>query len=229
MTSSTTSAERWPTSNRALAGWLVLAALQVALAFAAGGGADSGSEPFYDWSLAVGSLILYTAGIAITFWLAAAYPNARQALGLVRFASRWIWIAAALVVASLVVAAILEPVLHAGEEQGLAPDEWRPDRVAPFVVNGIVVATLVPFAEELFFRGLGVAALAPFGAAVAIGGTAIVFALAHGIPEAIPALGFLAVGLAWVRWKSASLWPCVIVHAAYNGIGVAVAYASAVS
>ena len=211
--------------RKALGGWLGLAGVQIAWAFAAASGGDSESEALYDYALAVVSLLVYGVLLALTFWIAAVYPDRRQALGLTRFRLRWLGATAGVIVASIAVSLALEPLLHAGEEQGLAPEIWRPDRAGAFAVNAAVIVTLVPFAEELFFRGLGVRVLGAFGSAAAVGGTALVFALAHGLLVAIPALGFFALGLAWVRLRSASVWPGVIAHAAYNGVGLAVAYA----
>jgi membrane protease YdiL (CAAX protease family) len=133
------------------------------------------------------------------------------------------------VVLSVVVSALLEPVLPAGEEQGLQPDVWRPDRVGAFVLNGIVVATVVPFAEELFFRGLGCRAFLLFGSVVSVLATGLLFALAHGILVAVPALGIFGLLLGWLRLRSDSVWPCVLAHGVYNGVGVIVFYVTAIS
>jgi membrane protease YdiL (CAAX protease family) len=211
----------------ALALWLGIAALQIAVSFAVGGsGSDRDGEPFYDYSLAAGSLLLYGILIVVTFWIASLYPNRLAALGLRRFPARTLWLVLGVVIASVAVSALLEPILHAGREQGLEPEEWRSDRVAPFVVNAIVVVTLVPFTEELFFRGLGVRVLRFLGPIVAVVGTAIVFSLAHGILVAVPALGFFALLLGWLRVRTDSVWPCVIAHGLYNGIGVLAFYVS---
>ena len=211
----------------ALALWLGIAALQIAVSFAVGGsGSDRDGEPFYDYSLAVGSLLLYGVLIALTFWIASLFPNRLAALGLRSFPARTLWLVAGVVVASVAVSALLEPILHAGREQGLEPEQWRSDRAAAFVVNAIVVATIVPFTEELFFRGLGVRVLRFLGPVVAVAGTALVFSLAHGILVAIPALGFFALLLGWLRVRTDSVWPCVIAHALYNGIGVIAFYVS---
>jgi membrane protease YdiL (CAAX protease family) len=220
-----------PTRERiALALWLGIAALQIAVSFAVGGsGSDRDGEPFYDYSLALGSIVLYGILIALTFWIAALYPNRLAALGLRSFPARTLWLVAAVVVASVIVSALLEPILHAGREQGLEPEQWRSDRVAPFVVNAIVVVTLVPFTEELFFRGLGVRVLRFLGPIVAVLGTAIVFSLAHGILVAVPALGFFALLLGWLRVRTDSVWPCVIAHSLYNGVGVIAFYVSSTS
>lgn len=220
-----------PTRGRiALALWLGIAALQISTSFALdGSGADRDDEPFYDYSLAVGSIVLYGIMTVLTFWIASLFPNRVAALGLRSFRARTLWLVAGVVVASVAVSALLEPILPAGREQGLQPDVWRPDRAAPFIVNAIVVVTVVPFTEELFFRGLGVRVLRFLGPVVAVAGTAIVFALAHGILVAIPAVGFLALLLGWLRVRTDSVWPCVIAHAFYNGVGVTAFYLSTTS
>lgn len=212
-----------------LAAWLVLVALQIALAFAATSDDDAvrDTDPLFSWELAVGGTIVYAIVVALTFAIVKSYPmDVRKALGLKRFARRWVWIAVAVAVASLIVAVISEPFLHGGEEQGLDPGSWQPDRAGAFVANALVVVLVGPFAEELFFRGLGVRVLQFLGPAVAIGGTALLFGLAHGILGALPPLVFFGAGLAWVRYRSDSVWPGFISHAAFNGTGIAIAVAT---
>jgi membrane protease YdiL (CAAX protease family) len=213
-----------PSRDRlALALWLVLAGLQIAASFAISGDSTDGGSPIYEYSLGVGSIVLYGILAALTFGIAQLYPSPRDALGLRSFAPRWIGYAALVVVLSLVVGAALEPILHGGEEQGLVPDEWRSDKLAPFLFNAVVIVTVVPFVEELFYRGLGVRALGIFGGAVSVLGSALVFGFAHGILAALPPLAFFGLGLAWVRLKSDSVWPGVIAHASYNGLALLVA------
>jgi membrane protease YdiL (CAAX protease family) len=236
MTSSPTSGERSTESNYrsgaprvALFAWLAVTVIQIALSFAArsaDGDGDGDGDAFYRYDLAVSSVILYGLLIGLTVWIASSYGRAGEALGLRRFALRWLWASFGLVIASAVVAQALEPVLHAGKEQGFSPDVWRSDRAAAFAVNAVAVSTIGPFAEELFYRGLGVRVLSAFGAVVAVSGTAILFGLAHGIPVALPPLVFLALGLAWVRLRSGSVWPGVIAHSAFNALGVTYTYFS---
>ena len=108
----------------------------------------------------------------------------------------------------------------------MSPDEWRPERANAFLLNSIILVTLTPFAEELFFRGLGVQVLGFLGSTGAIVGTALAFGLAHGLLVALPTLVVFGAGLAWVRTRAESVWPCVIAHAAYNGVALAVLFAT---
>ncbi len=221
--SSPTSPERSRGSRAALALWLALAGLQIAAAFALGSGGDGvdSEEPLYGYSLAVGSIFLYGILTGASVWAASMTPQRLGALGLRRFPARALLLVAGAVVLALIVSAALEPVLHAGREQGLEPEEWRPERTVPFVLNAIVIVTVVPFAEELFYRGLGVSVLRFAGAPLAMVSTSLVFGLAHGILVALPALGFFGLLLAWLRVRTDSVWPGVLAHAVYNGLGVA--------
>lgn len=226
MTTPTTSLERSPASRErlALAIWLAIAAIQVASSFALrGDGGSTDDQPIFEYSLGIGSLFIYGVLVAVTWATGRLYVEPKDALGMRSFAGRYLGYAALVVIASLIVAAALEPVLNAGEEQGLAPQEWESGKLAPFLFNALVIVTVVPFAEELFFRGLGVTVLSAFGPVVAVVGTSLVFGLAHGILVALPPLVFFALGLAWVRLRAQSAWPGIIAHSAYNAIGLAAA------
>jgi membrane protease YdiL (CAAX protease family) len=213
-------------SVRALSAWLVVVAIQVGLAFWSQTLEGSDTEPLYEYDLAIGSFIAYGILIGISLWIASAYQDRAEALGLRPYAWRWLGIAVGVVIVSIILAAALEPLLHAGEEQGLSPDEWRPERANAFLLNSIVLVTLTPFAEELFFRGLGVRVLGFLGSTGAMVGTALAFGLAHGLLVALPALVVLGLGLAWVRIRAESVWPGVIAHAAYNGVALAILFAT---
>ncbi len=193
----------------------------------AGARAASGSENenvLFDADLAIGGIVFYGLMIAVSFAIASAYPRTRrmEALGFRRFRLRWVWISFAVVVATTIVAVAVEPFLHGGEDQGLGADRWQPDHAAAFVANVLVLILLGPFAEELFFRGLGVRVLMLYGGLVAIFATGVIFGLVHGILGALPPLVLFGIGLAWVRLRSASVWPPFIGHAAYNALGILV-------
>jgi membrane protease YdiL (CAAX protease family) len=227
-----TGSDREPSDRRpavALAGWLAIAGLQAALNFAARAGDETSSDDgaFYSWGFAANALVFYGILVALCLWLATGFGDRRDALGFRGFEWRWLGAAAVVVFGSVVLGIVLDPILDATDEQGFAPEEWDPDRAIVFAVNGAVAATIVPFAEELFFRGVGVRALGAFwGASAAVLGTAVAFGLAHGILVALPVLVPFALGLGYVRLRARSIWPCVIAHAAYNAVGVLVIYAS---
>jgi membrane protease YdiL (CAAX protease family) len=205
-------------------GWCGLALAFVVMGFASQATAGDTSTVFYQYSLAVGTIVIYALIAGLSFLLALPYENPSQALGLNPFRWKWVGIAIGLIIGVLIVGAILEPFLHGGEEQGLAPDEWEPDRAGAFLVNGIVISTVVPFVEELFFRGLGVRALRFLGPAAAILITGVVFGLSHGILGALPPLALFGIAMAWVRLRSDSIWPGVMAHGAYNALGVLIIY-----
>lgn len=223
-----------PISNRlsnapkpvGIAAWLALASGIIALGFISRASGGTSENALYDYDLAVSSVIVYAILVGIVFWIASAYGSAREALGLSTFSWRWVWIACGLIVAALIVAVALEPLLHGGREQGLSPERWQPSRAVAFAVNGVVLVTVVPFAEELLYRGLGVHVLRFLGGAGAIVVTALAFALGHAVLGAIPPLLLFGAALAWVRLRSNSVWPGVVAHGAYNGLGVLITFAT---
>jgi membrane protease YdiL (CAAX protease family) len=152
--------------------------------------------------------------------LALARGLAPGVLGLVRPAS-WRSAAGKLLLALVtiwVIGAVLDIFLKAGEEQGLVPPDWDPDRAAPFAANFVVVAFVAPVVEELMFRGLGFAAVRDaFGATAAIVATSLAFGLAHGLIVGLPVLTIFGAILAWLRLKTSSLYPPIALHAVFNG------------
>jgi membrane protease YdiL (CAAX protease family) len=79
------------------------------------------------------------------------------------------------------------------------------------------VAVVVPFAEELFFRGALFTALTRSGPAfVAIWTTSIAFALAHQEPRNWAPLLVVALTLGYLRSLGGSIWSGVALHAAFN-------------
>ena len=222
-TSSPTSSRRSRTHNgKAAAIWLGVCGFLIASAFyLAGLETEDEGEVLYDGGLAVAGAIQYAIIVLIAVGIARMFPNPMNALGLRRFHTRWVWISLVVVLATLAVGIALEPILHGGEEQGLAPDEWQPEHATAFVVNSAMIVLVAPFVEELFFRGIGVRALTVFGTMIAIALSGIVFGAVHGVLGALPPLALFGIGLAWIRVRSGSIWPGFIAHAAYNGIGVA--------
>jgi membrane protease YdiL (CAAX protease family) len=209
-------------SPNRLIGWLLLVGVLVALGY---GSRAAGAEPdrdlLYEWATSAATLIQFGLMLLIVLWIVGGGP-ARELLALRRPRS---WGAAVgrmfgIFVGILILAAALDPLLHAGEEQGLAPEGWDGSRAVPFIANFVLVAGFVPIVEELTFRGAGYAVLERFGVPVAILGTGALFGLAHGLVRALPILVAFGIGLAWLRYKSDSILPCIAVHAVFNAVSL---------
>ncbi len=205
-----------------LGAWLALIGILAAVGYAAratGGTPDR--DVLYKSSTAVGAIIQEAVVLMIVVGIArtAALRALRQPAGWAR--------ALLLAVATFAViagtAAALEPLLHAGSEQGLTPDRWDPSRSGAYTFNFIVIAAFVPIVEELVFRGVGFSLLRRFGVPVAIGGTAVAFALAHGLVQGFPILLVFGLGLGWLRWKTGSIVPGIAVHASFNALSLILA------
>ncbi len=218
--------EQAPAPRGRLLAWVVLVAALASLSYAVNL-ADAGDPPkdvLYRWSTAVGGAIQYLLMAAIA--LAIARGLGRDLLGLRRPAS-W-WRAAAVVLGALVAiwiaGAVLGLFLDAGGEQGLVPDAWDSSRAAPFAANFAVVALAAPLVEELIYRGLGYGLLTIVtGPWAAIGITALAFGLAHGLVVALPVLTLFGAILGFVRWRTDSLYPSMILHGLFNAAALVAA------
>lgn len=97
----------------------------------------------------------------------------------------------------------------------------RPLTPLELVAVLVLVAGLVPLAEELLFRGMLYGLLRRrFGATVTILASAAIFAVLHLIPIIFPALFILGVLLALLRTWSKSVWPCIVLHALQNAFAL---------
>ena len=182
------------------------------------GGTVAPGDLLYRWSTVIAGVVQYAIILAVVLLIARGLAPA--VLGLRAPASRRAaagWIAASIVLI-WIIGALLNPFLEAGEEQGLVPDDWDPGRAAPFVANFVVGALVAPVVEELTYRGLGFAAVSQFfGGGVAVVVTAVAFGLAHGLVIALPVLTIFGLILGWLRLRTRSLYPSIILHAIFNG------------
>ena len=181
-------------------------------------------EPLYRWDEFVGGLVQFV--VLLAFMLLVAIGVSKRDAFALRRPSSWrraAGIALGVVVVVVVVSAALDPVLNPNKEQGLTPHGWEPRHAAAFVANFVVVALLAPVVEELTFRGLGFTLLERFGRWPAIVLVGIAFGLAHGLVEALPPLVVFGMCLAYLRSRTGSVYPGMILHALYNGLVLLVA------
>lgn len=209
--------------------WLTFSGLLALVSFAVDDSRDSNDEPLvYSYDFTAGAIIMAIIWVAFAWLCAYLYSprELRRTFGFAPFTRRDLGLAAAVTVAAVVVGGILEQFLHAGEEQGITAEQWEPDKLAPFIVNALLIVAVAPFVEELFFRGVGVRVLSVFGAPFAVIVSGVMFGLVHGILAALPALVLFGIGLAYVRQRTGSVFPAMIAHAVFNGVGLAVSFAA---
>jgi membrane protease YdiL (CAAX protease family) len=203
-----------------LAAWLALVAFLIVLAYA--GRAESGKpspQVLYEWSTAVGALV--QDGILLLIVLAIAGFDRR----LLAWRHPVSWPAALKLIAALLVGVyafeiVYSAIVHPGNEQGLTPSHWEPSHAAAYIVNGLVICLWVPFVEETTYRGLGYSLLVRFGRWPAIVSVGVLFGLSHGLIVSLPVIATFGCVLAYVRARTDSAYPGMILHATFNLIAL---------
>jgi len=205
----------------------VIAALSYGARFA-GNGEAAQPDLFFRWSTAIFTFAFDGVILLVLLLIARGLPF-RDAFALKRplsWPSAW-RIAGAALAATYATSFALEVVLgHVAREQAV-PQFWDPARIDAFIANALAIAVFVPIVEEAACRGLGFRLLESFGQLVAIVGSAIAFALAHGAVIDLPWVLVTGLGLGYLRSRSWSLFPCIALHAVVNGVAVLASAASA--
>ena len=214
-------------SDSRLVGWAALVLVFAALNFLGNAAADPPDDFVYRWSSFVAALVQLGVVLGIVL-LIAGRRRTREMLALRRPRS---WPAALglgvlVMVGVFVFTAVTAPLLQPGEEQGLVPEGWDGDRAPQFVANAAAIAAFVPVVEELLFRGVGFTLLRRFGAVAAIALVGVAFALVHGIVEGLPVFAAFGAALAYLRHRTDSVLPCIVVHGAFNALSLGVAVAA---
>jgi membrane protease YdiL (CAAX protease family) len=211
--------------SRKLAGWFTLVGAVSAISYA---GRFTGGKPpknaLYQYSTAVSELVLFAIILAVVLWIARGLPK-REAFALRKPASwgRAIGLGIAVFIVIAIANAVLSPVLHPGREQGLTPSGWEPRHATAFAINLLAFAVVGPIVEELTFRGLGFHLLEPYGQTAAIVVIGLTFGLWHGLVEALPVLVVFGTGLAFLRSRTGSVYPGMVLHAVFNGAALLLA------
>lgn len=196
--------------------WCALVGALITLQYASRAGSSSGpDEPLYHWWFVGASLgqelffllvVLAIGGFTLRLFAVRRPRSLGEAAALAGvvfvavnvFESLYIW--------------LVDP----GNEQGLTPAHWEPQHAAAYVANGIVICTLVPIVEELTFRGLGFSLLERFGTRRAIVATGLLFGLSHGLVLELPIIAAFGCLLGWVRSRTGSVLPGMVIHAGFN-------------
>lgn len=181
------------------------------------------TEQFNLSPVVFGLVLTALSGIGgIAGFAAAALLRIRSwsAFGVRRTTARWLLIAVGLgvvafVLKSLAIAAWIQITGDSSSPQGVY-GEGGSGGVLSLVLATLFLSLLTPLGEELLFRGVIANALLRYGPLIGIVGSAVIFALVHGISTVFPAA--LVVGLiaAEVFRRSGSVWPPVVIHAVVN-------------
>ena len=93
-------------------------------------------------------------------------------------------------------------------------------RANPFTAC-LAIVVVAPMVEEILFRGLMFGALEkrlPISVVIVV--SALLFALAHLQISYIVPIFCMGVVLGWIRWKSGSLGPSMLIHSLNNGLSL---------
>jgi membrane protease YdiL (CAAX protease family) len=214
-----------------LACWTLLVALIAGLNYVSrfvDSGSSNSRDEVYSWSAFTGGMIVYAIWLGLVLALASGRPNL---LALRRPRVSWPRVAGYMVtglVAIYVVGAIVSVIPlpeSPSEEQGLTPTHWEPRYAAAFAANVALFAIVAPFVEELMFRGVGQSLLQFLGRwpPIVLVGTA--FGLSHGLLEGLLVLIPFGIAVAWVRDRTDSVFPGMLIHAVFNGLALALSVA----
>jgi len=207
----------------ALIGWLAFVAIFSALNYTARfSGPSPPKDVAYRWESSIGALLQFAVVFAVVLLIARG--RSKREFFALRRPTSW-GLAAAIslvvVVAIMLIAQALSPFADPEAEQGLIPTYWDPDRIAQFAAFAFAVTIVGPIVEELMFRGAGFSLLEPFGQWTAVVGSGVAFGLVHGLLEGLPIITAFGLGLAYLRSRTQSLYPCVLLHATFNAAGLA--------
>jgi membrane protease YdiL (CAAX protease family) len=189
-----------------------------------GGGGNSGKgvshEDVYSWSFFAGGTVIYAFWLGIVLLICVDHFEL-LALQRPRDWGRAAALAAFVIVAifawEYVVVSRLPLPESPAKEQGVTNVPWEPNHAAAFAANFVLFALIAPFVEELTFRGSGQSLLRFLGRWPSILIVGVAFGLSHGLVEALVVLIPFGVALAWLRDRTDSVVPGMVLHALFNG------------
>lgn len=193
--------------------------------FAGGSNATTGSsrQEVYSYTTFAGGTVLYAVWLGIVLLIVVDRFDL-LALRRPRSWGRALVLGAGVVVAILVweyLTSLLPLPETPGQEQGITNVPWEPAHAGAFAANFVLFAVFAPFVEELTFRGAGQSLLAFLGRWTSIVLVGIAFGLAHGLLEALIVLVPFGMALAWLRDRTDSVVPGMVVHGLFNAAALA--------
>ena len=206
--------------------WVALVAAVATLEYAGNSSSHPSSRnAVYSYSDFVGGLVFYAlilgVVLAIAFERSSLFALRRPGRGAV-----WLGIGVFVGVYLCEIVVTLLPVRDPGSEQGLTPTHWESSHAGAFAANFVLFAGVAPVVEELTFRGVGQSLLRTFGRWPSIVLVGVAFGLWHGLIVALLVLIPFGIGLAYLRDRTRSVIPGMVVHALFNGAALVLAVLS---
>ena len=175
------------------------------------------------------SVHLMSLGIIATVWYFG-LRHARYPLVVLRLSSvrrprkQTLWMMLGVLAASLVATSIYAGIVDSLGWDILTPPDVESDIIfdgPAILLTFQALAFITPLSEEIFFRGFIFRGLLPkMGPWMAIVVSALVFSVFHlnfGVMIPIFITGFL---LAWLYWRTGSLWASIGAHAGQNALAI---------
>jgi membrane protease YdiL (CAAX protease family) len=204
--------------------WLSVTAAFAAVNFyAASTASEREGDVVYSYDVLASAVVVYGLLLGIVLALTAGSPR-RELLAL-RAPQSWgraLGLALGALVAIFIGASFLVWLSQAGDEQNLTPESWDGSRAGAYAASFLAIVLIGPVVEELLYRGVGVGLLQQYGHPVAVGVTALMFGLGHGLLLSLGAFVWFGLVTAWLRLRTDSLYPGLIVHSCFNAFGMIV-------
>jgi membrane protease YdiL (CAAX protease family) len=216
-------------SHRRLVFWGLfvglIAVLNYAARFSGGSGTSRGvsHQELYSYATFAGGTIVYAVWLGIVLLIVVDRFDL-LALRPPRSWGRALKLGAGVIAGILVwetVVAYLPLPQSPGKEQGITNVHWEPAHAGAFAANFVLFAVFAPFVEELTFRGAGQSLLRFLGRVPSILIVGLAFGIAHGLVEALIVLVPFGIALAWLRDRTNSVLPGMLVHGLFNGAALA--------
>jgi membrane protease YdiL (CAAX protease family) len=217
-------------SRARLGGWIALVAALSALNYYArftDGSSESARNAVYSYQTLVSGLLVY----AFILGAVAAIAVDRRDLFALRRPRPWaraagLALGALLAIYAWELVVVYLPIENPGSEQGLTPTRWEPAHAGAFAANCALFVIVAPIVEELTFRGVGQSLLAFLGRWPSILVIGVAFGLWHGLVQALVVLVPFGAALAYLRDRTRSVLPGMVVHGLFNAAALAAAVLS---
>lgn len=89
---------------------------------------------------------------------------------------------------------------------------------AALALYGVTTVVFAPVGEELFYRGLAFSGLAGWGFLPAAFISSAIFAISHFDAGSLIPFTALGMVMAWLYWRSGSLWDAIVFHCLFNSL-----------